>query len=120
MLFEEAQTMQISTASQNELESLFVTPIYKIVPSLDLSTLPMGTIVRLKTQQHSKYLLQVDEFRGKRAVHVVLSDKTGTVGSVKYRGLYPVRPEYMVLEIGKQFKYELILTPVLAEIGLSV
>lgn len=111
-------TPNLKTSSQNELEALFVVPFYRLMPSLDLSTLPIGAIVRLKTQQHSQYLLQVDDFNGKRAVHVVLSDKTGTVGTVRYRGLYPVRSEYMVLEIGKQFKYELILTPVLAQIGL--
>lgn len=108
----------LKDASQGELSTMLITTDVTIVRSVDLQTLPIGAIVRLKTLHHTKYLLQVDELKGKRAVHVILSDKTGSVGSAKYRGLHVVRPEYMTVKVGEQFKYENILTTILAEIDL--
>ena len=112
------QCRNISTASQSELDIVLVDPSVQIVQSIDLATLRIGTIVRLKTRHHWKYLLQIDEVNGKRVVHVVLSDRTGSVGNAKYRGAYVIDTAYTVLVVGKQFKYEKILTAVLAEIGL--
>ncbi|TSC61240.1 MAG: hypothetical protein G01um101448_1162 [Parcubacteria group bacterium Gr01-1014_48] len=110
--------MRIGTVTQSELDILLADSNVTSVASLDLNALPLGTIIRIKPHHHWKYLLEIDELGGRRAVHVVLSDKTGNVGSAKYRGLYVVRPEYMTIEIGKQFKYGNILTAVLAEISI--
>ena len=110
--------MHISTATQSELDILLIDPGVHVVPSADLNTLPIGTIIRLQTLGHWKYLLQIDEKDGVRVVHVVLSDKTGDVGSAKYRGSYRIQPDYAILSNKTRFKYGNLLTAILGEVAL--
>lgn len=86
-----------------------------VVEAFNLDTLHPGTVLRLRTKHHWKYLLEADP---DGSVHVVLSDVTGSVGSAKYRGKHKIEPEYKVLAVNKTFKYGKILTAILADISI--